>query len=439
MNPSLRFSRFSAFSMRGIAAAVAVLVLGASSAMGQLLNGRFVTSATTWEKFDTVGVSHKVFRAFQSVLLDFGQGNVSLHTNMQAATSIGDQLPEDSDYRLYNLYVKVRDIGGVVDASLGRMPYFYGVGIGTVDGAAVSAKSKGVKFTLYGGATPDADYGIHEYGTLKDKFAVGGQLVVNSVKDLFASASYVNRRTPRPSYYAVRADQTLDASTVLIVPDPDKEQIGGVDLSYNYKAATGYVRYDYDFIGSKTQRAQVGARYSVNDNLLITVDAARREPRVPTGTIFSQFTLKGVTEVEGGADYFVRPGLRAFVRGAYVAYDGDNSMRYSLGIGRNDVQLVVRGNTGYAGELTSVALQGAYPLLENKVVPNAGISYMSYKVDKQADRQTAFSAVAGATLRPAQAVSLDLQGQWLNNYLVKSDFRFVGRLQFWFSERLNFF
>jgi hypothetical protein len=64
---------------------------------------------------------------------------------------------------------------------------------------------------------------------------------------------------------------------------------------------------------------------------------------------------------------------------------------------------------------------------------------MSYRIETGSPRLNATSAVLGATLRPVQMISLDLQGQWMNNYIVKSDFRFVGRLHFWFSEHLNIF
>ncbi len=421
---------------------IAAALLAPLPLSAQQVSGRFITSFDTWEKFDTIGVSHKVLRGFQSAILDIGQGNVSIHTNMQAATTVSDVVTDESDYRLYNLYVKVKDIAGLGDVSLGRIPYFYGVGMGTVDGGILTYRTKDrlYRATLYGGVTPPSDFGLHSIGTVKDKFAIGGQVLLNPLPDLRGGVSYVNRRQPLPSYYTIRANpQTLDGSTVLIVPEPEKEQMGGVDLSYAKPGMSAYGRYDYNFELRKTQYGQVGLRYTVNPDIQVTLYATRREPNVPVGSFFSQFTLKGVSEVEAGADYFVLPGLRTFLRGAYVAYDGDNSFRYSAGIGREDVQLVVRGNTGYAGELASISLQGAHGFFDNHIVPNAGISYMSYKVDAEAPRYNATSAVLGATLRPVSSVSLDIQGQWINNFIMKSDFRFVGRLHFWFSDHLNLF
>lgn len=427
----------------GLGVVIAVAVLVPSPLPAQQFSGRFITSFDTWEKFDTVGASHKVFRGFQSAILEIAHGNISLHTNMQAATTSTDvAVADESDYRLYNLYLKIKDVANRGDVSLGRVPYFYGVGMGTLDGAIVSARTDDrlYRVTLYGGVTPPNDFGVHSIGSVKDKFALGGQVLFNPLPDFRGGVSYVNRRQPLPQYYTIRANpQTLDGSTVLIVPEPEKEQLGGVDLTYTKGGMRTFGRYDYNFELNKTQYAQLGVRYTVNPDIQVTVYATRREPNVPAGSFFSQFTLKGTTEIEGGADYFVLPGIRTFLRGAFVAYDGDNSVRYSAGIGREDVQLVIRGNTGYAGELASISLQGAHAFFDGHVVPNAGISYMSYRVDAEAPRYTATSVVLGTTLRPTSAVSLDLQGQWLDNFIVKSDFRFVGRLHFWFSDHLNLF
>ena len=97
---SLQRYHHSAGWLRNLIPVAAVLLLGLQTTSAQLVTARFTTSASTWEQFDTIGVSHKVFRGFQSVLLDIGQADFSIHTNMQAATSIGDNIPEDSDYRL---------------------------------------------------------------------------------------------------------------------------------------------------------------------------------------------------------------------------------------------------------------------------------------------------------------------------------------------------
>ncbi len=420
-----------------IAAAVVITFLLASPSPGQLVNGRVITSVYSWEKFDTVGVSKKITRGYLSGILDLGQNNWSFHTYVQGAA---DQT-ESPDYRLFYLYAKVKDVAGFADLTLGRLPYFAGVGIGTVDGAQATLRfdRNAYKVTLYGGANTPSDMTVKGYGSLNNRFVVGGQFIMAAVPDLRATVSYVNRRRERESYWTMRPDPSTESLPMFITPPPEEEEYAGADVSYRLENARFYGRYDYDLNLQKTQRGQFGVRYTFSPKLFGTADYIYRSPRIPYNSIFSVFNYKSVTEYEAGVDYYLVPNLRTFVRGAYVQYSGDHSFRYTVGIGREDVELSYRGNTGYAGELNSVTLQGAYPLFENRIVPNAAVSYQRYRLEANADAHSAVAAALGTTLRFYQAVSLDLQGQWVNNFVVKSDFRFFGKINYWFSEHLNLF
>ena len=423
----------------GIAIGVAVTCLVSSPAPAQLINGRLISSVYTWEKYDTVGSSRKVTRGYLSGILDVGQGNFSLHTHFQAASELKKQLDELPDYRLYYLYVQQKDIAGFADLALGRLPYFAGVGLGTVDGGQATFRYAGnaYKLTMYGGVNVPADMTVKGYGSVNNNFVVGGQAVVAPVSDLRASVSYMNRRRERESYWTVRPDPTIDPLPMLIVPPPEEEEYAGADVSYKFSDARFYGRYDYDLNLKKTQRGQAGLRYAFSPTVFATADFLFRNPRIPYNSIFSVFDYKSITEYEAGVDYYLTPVYRTFVRGAYVQYSGDRSFRYTVGIGSENLELRYRGNTGYAGELNTVTLQGAYPLLEYRVIPNAAFTYTRYRLDANASTESALSAAVGTTLRFLQVVSLDFQGQWVNNLVYKSDFRFFGKLNIWFSERLN--
>ncbi|RPH32912.1 hypothetical protein EHM92_08455 [bacterium] len=422
-----------------VAIALAITFLVSSPAPGQLINGRLISSVYTWEKFDTVGSSRKVTRGYLSGIFDIGQGSFSLHTHFQAASELKRQLDELPDYRLYYLYARMKDIAGFADLSLGRLPYFAGVGLGTVDGGQASLRfaANTVKLTMYGGVNVPVDMTVKGYGSVSNNFVVGGQLVSTVLPDMRASLSYMNRRRERASYWTVRPDPSVEALPMLIAPPPEEEEYAGLDVSYKFNEARFYGRYDYDLNLKQTQRGQAGVRYTFSPRLFATADFLFRNPRIPYNSIFSVFEYKSITEYEAGVDYFVTPVFRAFVRGAYVQYSGDRSFRYTAGIGNENLELRYRGNTGYAGELNTVTLQGAYPLFDNRVVPNAAFTYTRYRLDKNAGKESAIAGALGTTLRFIQALSVDLQGQWVNNILYKSDFRFFGKINFWFSERLN--
>jgi len=418
-----------------IAIAAVIGVLLSSSALAQLLNGRIITSVYSSERFDTVGSSRKITRGYLSGIFDVGQGDFALHTHFQAA---GDQ-SEGPDYRLYYLYIQQKNIAGIADLSLGRLPYFAGVGMGTVDGAQAALRfaNNAYKLIAYGGVNVPVDMTMKGYGSVNNNFAVGGQFVAVPVTDMRATISYMNRRRERESYYTLRPEIAPEALPVLYTPPPEEEEYAGADVSYKYRDARFYGRYDYDLNLKQTQRGQAEVRYSFSPTLLATADFLFRNPRLPYNSIFTVFDYKSVTEYEAGADYFVTPVYRVFVRGAYVQYSGDNSFRYTVGIGNENLELRYRGNTGYAGELNTVTLQGAYPLLNNRIAPNAALTYTRYRLDDNASTESAVAAALGTTLRLVQAVSIDLQGQWVNNIVYKSDFRFFGKINYWFSERFD--
>jgi hypothetical protein len=177
----------------------------------------------------------------------------------------------------------------------------------------------------------------------------------------------------------------------------------------------------------------------MSDKLRISGDFIHRAPRILYNSFFTVFNASNVDELEAGVDYMILPSVRGFIRGAYVEYIDDRSFRYTIGLAHKYVGLTYRGGTGYAGELASASLQATYPFFDYLFMPTVGVSYVSYKLSDADERDDAFSGILGATVRPLQTLSLDLQGQWLTNRLYARDVRIFAKLNFWFTERLNFF
>jgi hypothetical protein len=222
-------------------------------------------------------------------------------------------------------------------------------------------------------------------------------------------------------------------------PGTEREHYAGLDASTRLGIVRLYGRADYDIENGKSQRAQAGVRIDPDECWVLSGEYIYRSPRIPWGSYFAIFPASSIHEAEGGVDYRFTPALNAFVRGALVQYDGDESFRYTLGVGHQYVSATLRGNTGYAGELTSISLAGAYPLLDRMVVPNASVSFVSYRLSDAAPQEDAFAVALGATLRPVQAASLDIQGQWLRNKVFDNDMRLFAKLNFWLTEHLNLF
>jgi len=408
----------------------------------QLVSGRFVTSAYTWEQFDTVGSSATYLRAFQVAQLSVAQGDLSFHTYLQGALNATNEFGDLGRIRVYNLYLKWSNIGKSVDLTAGRQAIYAGVGFGTIDGGLVRARlfDKSVTVVGYAGAPVVGRYDWISEGWDKG-LAFGGQITTSLVENTKIGVSYANWREDRPSYSTLRARDTTFApvSTLIEVEDQAYQYIGG-DVQYRYKSRVSlYGRYDYDINFERTGRFQAGARFDVVDRLGLTADYIYRTPRVAFNSIFSAFMANNVEEMEFGAEYEIIPRVRAFGKVAKVMYDTDESNRWTLGLTTGHGSLSYAGSDGYAGQLQSLTVQGAYPLFNRTVIPNAAVNYASYRLSADDDRQDALSLALGATFRPSQPVSVDLQGQLLTNKYYSNDLRLHLRFTYWFAEQLTLF
>jgi hypothetical protein len=415
-------------------------LLVTSYAFTQLVNARFVTSMYAWEQFDTVGVSKKLARGFQSVILDVAQSDFSLHAHGQGAVMLQKKLDELPDYRLYYGYMRWKNIADVVDIAVGRVPFYAGVGAGTVDGgmATVRLSNNAFRLSAYGGANTPRDMSVQSWGPLKDNYSFGGQMVA-SVEQVRFGLSYFNRRRTFDGYWTQRPDSLFNPASFYVDPSLTKEQYGGLDVSYAVDEISFHARYDQDFVMNSVHRGQFGVRFYPSECWTLSAEYLHRAPRVRPGSFFASFDIQTTDEFEGGVDYAIMSSTRVFIRGAAVQYVGDRSFRYTAGIACTHAAASYRGSTGYAGELNAVSLQGSYPLLERMVIPTLGLSYSSYKLSKQDDTESAIAAMVGVIARPFQWISVDVQGQWVENKVYKNDVRLYAAVNIWLTEQLHIF
>jgi len=417
-------------------------VMSVSSLHAQLVNGRFTTSFYTLERFDTVGSSRTYLRAFQSVQLSMAQGNVSLNTFLQGAVNGANDFGDNGRVRFYNLYLRWADIGRIVDLSVGRQAVYAGVGNGTIDGLMARAKFLDNRLTLtgYGGSTVNSDYtGVQK--NWHDNVHVGGQIVTTALPGARIGVSYMNRHEEVDPYWTLRArDTSFVPVPYYIANQSTAVELGSADASYSKgELFSVYGRYDYDFNFKETARGQGGVKVSVTPELALTGDVIYRRPHISYNSIFSAFTSNSTTVVDGGVEYGFSPLLRAFGKVGYVSYTDDKSMRWTAGLNAMYGSVSYTGGSGYAGELTSFSLQGAYPLFNRMLVPTLGVSYASYRLSADADKDNALSLLLGATVRPSKNFSFDVQGQWMKNAIYDRDMRLQVKLMYWFAERLSLF
>ncbi len=417
-----------------------ILFLFSDFSSAQIVNGRLTTSFYTFEKYEGVNSSDKYLRGIQSMQFDFTKNDISISTMLQGSTDIMGETNETYTLRMYNLSLKWRNIGKIIDLNAGRHSIYAGVGNGLIDGGTVKLKlfNNKLVFTAYGGANVNPNLEIKVSKNIDQNYLYGGQMVTSFIKDLRVGISYMNRHRERDSYTAIRGDSIGIPYQKLIVIDSPVEQFTSADVNYFYKSyGSVYARYDYNINFAKTSRIQFSGRANITSKILVMGDYIYREPRIGYNSIFHVFSHGNTNEIEGGLEYAYKPTLRLFGRFAQIEYNNENSQRFTVGLNAEYGNLVYSGNTGYAGELNSVSAQLYYPLFNRALIPTVGFSRASYKLNTNDDKLESFTGLIGAAFKTSDSFYIDTQIQWLNNKIYKNDLRLFLKLNYWFSLNFN--
>ncbi len=409
-----------------------------NSSSSQIVNGRISSTFYTFEKFNDTNTSDTYMRGFQTLQLDVTKNKISFHTVIQGNADLYST--NQGFIRFYNLNLKWRDIWNLFDINVGRHSVFAGVGNGLIDGSTIKLKLMENKFVLTGyvGAlvNPLLKGTLHK--NVKNNYLAGGQLVTTVVPDLRFGLSYMNKHKERLPYWALRSDSSGSSVQRFIETDSPAEQFAGTDFIYRYGTLFSLNgRYDFDINSFNTSRIQFGTKINVTQNIALTGDFIQRVPRLYYNSIFNVFDYNNTSEIEGGIEYSYTPTMRLFGKFANVKYSGDNTQRFTFGMGAEYGSLVYSGNTGYAGELSSVSVLLFYPLMGKIIVPTISASRSSYKFMKQDLRNETFSGMLGVTIKPEIPFLIDAQVQWLSNKIYKNDFRFFLKINYFFTHRLN--
>jgi hypothetical protein len=418
---------------------VILLTACVATSGAQNVSGRVSTAFYGWEQFDSVGVSQQRIRAYQSAQLTVAQGDFSLTTFLQGSTNFAGEFGDAGRVRFYNLYLSWMNIGKVAEVHLGRQSVYAGVGVGSLDGLVARARLfKGkVTVTGFGGAAVGPEF--TKPSSFKHNMFYGGQVLSTPTEGARIGLSYMKREEERDPYWALRArDTSFTPVPVYIEPYADAEELASADVRYDHhERFSVYGRYDLDILNARTARVQGGARVQLTERIAVNADYIHRLPRVMFNSIFSAFVANSIDEIEGGVEYSFTPMLRAFGRVASVSYSDENSARWTLGLNTGYATVAYSGNSGYAGELTSVSAQASYPLFGKVIIPTAGISYASYRLSKESTKDNALGVILGAGVRPSSTISFDVQAQYLTNKLMQRDLRLQARFNYWFAYRFS--
>lgn len=400
----------------------------------QSLNGRFSSSLYTFERFDTAGSSETYLRAFQMLNLNIGKDNVWLRTNLNDEASLTKDLKKDPRLRVYHLYVDVRDLWDAVFFKIGRQPLFNSVAGGVFDGGTVGFKYSGYKFQVYYGGNVPAYQKFEVTNDWKDDYILGGEFTVFAINDWQFAAKYINKNFRSQSYTAQRLDENYNPINILIENKSNQYEFLSGEISYDKENFLNVnARYDYDLNFMSTSRVELYSRYVQIEDVGLSLYYNFREPKIRYNSIFSVFDYGNTWEIEAGADYRIENKFTVLGKVANVTYKDETSQRLTLGFSTPWGTITGRKNLGYAGEMDAVSLYSAYSFIDGLLTPSVGLSFTTYKLSDNDERNELVTILAGTNLRPWRTLSFDLQGQYLNNKIYSNDWRLFFKLNYWFN------
>jgi hypothetical protein len=401
------------------------------------INGRFSSSVYSFERFDTTSLSGNYLTSFQMLNLNINKDNISLRSYMNLENELGDKIDGNSMMRFYNLFLEVRDIFDIATIKFGRQPIFNSAAGGIFDGLNIDLKEDNYKFNAYGGGNVPAYQKLEFTNNLAKDFIFGGKFSTDLITDFQVSLSYIDKNFLPESYMATRLDAQLNPITVLIENNSTQYQFASAEVSYDDSKdkLSVITHYDYDLNFDQTSKFELDGNYSPLDKLKLDFYYNFSNPLLRYNSIFSVFDYGSTQEVEVGADYILNKNITLTGKYGDVVYQDANSGRVTVGLSSNYGSFTYRKTFGYAGELDALSLYGAYAFLQGMLTPSLGLSYTNYKLSPDPNQPTydLTSVLAGINVRPLNALSFDVQGQYMDNQIYKNDFRFFLKLNYWFN------
>ncbi len=400
----------------------------------QNINGRLTSALYTFERFDTLNNSATYARTFQMLYLTFGSRNVSLKSYMNLEADIAEDLVYDPRFRLYNLYLDVRNLFDAVYLKFGRQTLYNSVGGGVFDGLTLGVNYEGFNINgFYGGNVP-AYQKFKFTDDLSNDFVAGGKLTVNAITNTRIALRYINKNFKNISYSTTRLDPNLNSIDYLINNSSQQYEFLTAEVSYSQPETFRIdTRYDYDLNYSATSKFEVTGRYDGIEDFGLSVYYNYREPRIRYNSIFSVFDFRNSQEIEFGGDYLISGTYKLIGKFANVSYEDESSQRISLGLSSHWGTITGRKTFGYAGELSAISFYTAQTLLNGLITPNFSFAYTRYKLSSAVSTNEMVTVLLGLNYRPIRTLSFDAQGQFMNNKIYNNDFRLLLKFNFWFN------
>jgi hypothetical protein len=414
---------------------ILLLFLGATAFIsGQNINGRFSSSLYTFERFDSLNSSEQYLRAYEMLNLNLNYKKVSVRSYLNFETDVMTKMESDPRLRFYNLYFEARDIMDIATVRLGRQPIINSIAGGVYDGGSLTLKKNNFKLNAYLGGNVPAYQEFKLIENYEENFLYGGKFTTTIIPNFQVAVGYVNKNFQPQNYKANRLNPDLNLIQVDIENKSNQYEFVTGEINYNQNGLVSiFTRYDYDLNFNQTSKFEFDARTEAVDRLGINLYFNYRQPKIRYNSIFAVFDYGNTYEIEVGADYKISSLFTLTGKFGNVQYKQENSQRVGLGFSTTYGSINYRKTLGYAGELDAISLYSGYTFFEGLLTPSVGLSYTKYKLSPDDNANNITTLMVGANIRPFHMLSFDIQGQYMDNKIYKSDLRLFFKLNYWFN------
>jgi len=398
----------------------------------QSLNARFSTSLYSYERNLTENTTASYLRLYQTAQLTIGQlasNQLSFHFFGQISQDLAESADDDPIPRLYNAYLQWQERNAILNqVKLGRQRVYSGVAYGAIDGVDVTVRA-GNFFKIGGFAgflVPisneieiDSWDASHSFGLRASTDRLLGSKILISFM----------QRNRQPVNYTMPGQFTQK----LLTFESLEQRLIGVDFYRSFSRRLNfYGRFDYDLQQERVRRTQVELRVSPTQKLELAGEFFHRAPLIDANSIFTVFEQSTSQDVGLRANYKLNQTWFLDGNFGYQIYDGDESLRFGLGLRCRYGYFGYNFRNGYGGKNN-----GAYAALNYQlnskfgVVASTGVSRYSL-FDENSDEYTSITGSLGVNYRPHKLFSVDVLGQGVRNRFFSNDVRFFVKANYWF-------
>lgn len=410
---------------------IAVAILPAQI-HAQSLNARFSTSLYSYERNLAQNAAVNYLRLYQTAQVTVGQlanNRLSFHFFGQISQDLSEKADDDPIPRLYNAYLQWQERKAILNqVKLGRQRVYSGVAYGAIDGIDLTLRA-GNLFKIGGFAgflVPTSnEIEIKSWGA---SHAFGLRASTDRLLGSKILVSFMQRNR-QPVNYSAPGQFTQRILTF----ESLEQRLLGVDIYRSFSRRLNvYGRFDYDLEQERVRRTQVELRVSPSQKLELAGEFFHRAPLIDANSIFTVFEQNTSQDVGLRANY--RINQTWFIDGnvGYQIYDGDETLRFGLGLRCRYGYFGYNFRRGYGGQNN-----GAYAAINYQlnskfgVVASTGLSRYSL-FNEDTDEYTSITGSVGVNYRPHKLFSVDVLGQGVRNRFYDNDFRLFVKANYWF-------